>query len=736
MRKALAAVAILCLAAHLPFLPATFDDLDGINFAMGVRDYDVAGHQPHPPGYPIFIALGKLSTAALSGFGAAAAPVRGLSLLSVVSVGLMVPALFLLFRALDGSRRRAFWATVLTMSAPLMWFTALRPLSDVPGLAAVTLAQALIVRAIRSPPAQGTLLAGAAAAGLAIGVRSQSFALTLPLLLVALLTPGVMRSMAARATAVAAFAAGALAWAVPLIVVSGGLIDYLQALGQQGGEDFDGVVMLWNFPTVRVGLSALRHTFLSPWGSIPLAVVVLLAATVGIVAVMRERRTAFLLAALALPYAAFHLLFHETITVRYALPLVPAISWLAVRGIERSSASALPVAVAALVAWSLTVGIPASVRYGTSPSPIFNALGDLSRASDSAGITVATHRRLFTESRRARSWLEPPGAWLPAPRDFEWLELTRAWRAGAADKGWFFADPRRTDLALIDSHGATVVPYRWPFDHTLLVGGARPGEFDVHAYDKPGWFLEEGWALTPETAGIAAREGWQPHLRPSIGWIRRHDGPATMVLGGRHLGAGGSAPMRIVATLDERVIVEREVSPGFFTHNVELPPGALTGEGTYAALQVRALASTGDAAPVALEQFNVQRDGVPMIAYGSGWHEPEYKPDTALSWRWVSRRGELWVRPVGRDVVLTISGESPLRYFDGAPVVRLSVSGRELSRISPEDDFTWEVTIPEDLLAAADGTVVIESDLAFVPGGATGGDQRQLALRIYRINVR
>ena len=34
-----------------------------MNFALGVRDFDPSKHQPHPPGYPVFIALGKLSHA-------------------------------------------------------------------------------------------------------------------------------------------------------------------------------------------------------------------------------------------------------------------------------------------------------------------------------------------------------------------------------------------------------------------------------------------------------------------------------------------------------------------------------------------------------------------------------------------------------------------------------------------------------------------------------------------------
>ena len=62
----------MSLAAHLPALPPTLEDLDSVNFALGVRHFDVAQHQPHPPGYPIFIALGKLGTAALSRAGIAA----------------------------------------------------------------------------------------------------------------------------------------------------------------------------------------------------------------------------------------------------------------------------------------------------------------------------------------------------------------------------------------------------------------------------------------------------------------------------------------------------------------------------------------------------------------------------------------------------------------------------------------------------------------------------------------
>lgn len=724
------------LVAHLPSLPVTLDDLDGINFALGVQEFDVTRHQPHPPGYPVYIALSKITTRVLHGLGVEGAAARGLAIWSVIGGVLLIPSLFALFRALDGSDRRAWWATVLTMAAPLVWFSALRPLSDLPGLTTAVMAQALLARAIATPPAPRHLLAGALIAGLAIGVRSQNFALTLPLLGLALVLPGVASGWRVRLEGLAAFAIGVLTWAVPMIVVSRGPATYLAALSQQGGEDFGGVVMLWNFPTARVALSALLNTFISPWAWTSLAVVVLIAAAGGAVAVLRERRVGLLVAVMAIPYAIFHLLFHETVTVRYALPLVPFMAWLAVRGIDRVASRATPLAAGVLILWAVIITVPAGFQYGRNESPIFVAISDLATARREGAVIAAAHRRLFTESRRARMWLkEEPSDWIRAPRDYEWLELTHAWRGGDARPAWFFADPLRTDLALIDSRGAEVVRYEWPFDDRVFVGGARPGVFAVHKFANPNWFLEEGWALTPETSGIATREGWMPHLRPSVGWIRRRDGPAEMVIGGRHLGQPGDPPVKLVATIDGRTVLEREVGAGGFVHRVGLPQGALSGSGVYAALEVTTRLVAGGAAAVALEQFDVQAEGVPMFAVEGGWQEAEYKPETGLSWRWMSNRGELWVRPIGRDVRLRLTAESPLKYFDERPLLRLSLGGEEVARLSPGDDFTWEVTLPAAKLAASEGRVVIESSQSFVPGGASGGDQRNLAIRVYRLAV-
>ena len=59
--------------------------------------------------------------------------------------------------------------------------------------------------------------------------------------------------------------------------------------------------------------------------------------------------------------------------------------------------------------------------------------------------------------------------------------------------------------------------------------------------------------------------------------------------------------------------------------------------------------------PVAIEQFDLQSPDVPSSVFDEGWHEPEYNPRPRASWRWMTERAALSVRPVGRDVTLTIA---------------------------------------------------------------------------------
>ena len=744
MRTVVGILAVVSLVAHLSLLPPTLEDLDSVNFALGVRYFDVAQHQPHPPGYPIFIALGKVASGAFSRAGIAAPDVRGLAVWSAVASGVLPLLFFAFFRRLHagGDRvaadRRAAIATFLSVCNPLFWFSGARPLSDLAGLTAAWLALGALAIALDGRDDQSRtrawFVAGAFMAGLSVGFRSQMAMLTMPFLVLAFI-----RAPRHRITALLATAAGVAAWGIPLIWFSGGPRHYLQALGSQAGDDFSGVVMLWTHPTPRAAFAAAMQTFVLPWDSPLLAGVVLsLAAAGALMIAWRSRAAVPALACAFLPYAIFHLVFQETHTIRYALPLVPLVAFVAAEVIASVAVPAAAAVAVVIAGAGLALALPASVAYASTPSPFFSMLSEMRLLQDrGAQPQVGMHRRVFTESRRARVYAgDPPGTILPAPRDYEWLELARRWREGYQGEAWFVADPRRTDLALVDGAHVRTRSYRWPFDGRVYVGGARPDEMDWHIINQPGWFLEEGWALTPETAGVARRDGWGPHRKASIGWVRRRPDEALMMIGGRNLGAGPEA--RVIVSVDDRPLATLGVPAGFFLRFVSVPPGALAGEGHYARLTVRAEApGEGGAPPVAIEQFNLQAADRLQFGFDDGWYEPEYNPQTAQSWRWMSERAVIHVRAASRGTsTLRVRGESPLRYFSTPPRLSVRVGDRVLAEVAPTGDFLTEVAIPNDALAAADGRVVLTSDRAFVAGEKEGtADRRRLAFRIYQLTV-
>ena len=733
MRKAPFALALLFLVAHLVWLPRTFADIDAINFALGVRHFDVAAHQPHPPGYPVFIAAARISTAAARLLGVDVPEVRGIALLSVVAAALAIPALFVLFRALSRDDESAFLATLVTAVSPVYWFTALRPLSDLAGLCLVLIAQAVLVLVVLRDGPDGRrrwlLLAGAVTSGLAIGVRSQSFTLTLPLLAVALVVPDPALTLRSRVTALAALAVAGLAWAVPLVVLSGGIDAYLAALGNQAGEDFVGASMWWTDRSARGLLFALQRSFLWPWGGPIVGAVVITCAAAGVLRLMvRQRAPLLILSAAYGPYALFHLLFQETPMVRYALPLVPPVAFLAVCGVAAAGASAGRITVAAFAVVALVTTSPAAHHFATEASPGAAAITD-AIASDAPAIGM------HAVMRRHEQWYHDnaSGRVVRARHGAEILALVDLWRRNPDASVQFLASPRRSDLAMLDGRSRDLMNrYALGFPEMPLMGGARPNEIERYAMRAPGWMLDQGWAVTAEVAGESFRAGARPELRPSVAWIRARIGPATMVIGGRHLGPAGASPGRLTASLPGGWQTSWEVPPGFFVRIVELPSGALMGPEQYLPLTVSATPINGGDIRMGLEQFDLQGPGIPMIAFRDGWQEPEYNASSGRAWRWMGPRSEAWVRPVGRDVLLTLRAESPLRYFDRAPLIRVSVGGAAVSELVPEGDFTWQVTLPATQLAAADGRILIESAASFVPGG---GDQRQLALRVYALHV-
>jgi len=518
-----------------------------------------------------------------------------------------------------------------------------------------------------------------------------------------------------------------------MLVASGGLGAYLHALTFQAGADFGSPYMLWVHHTMRGVARGLINTFIWPWDWWLGVAVCALAAAGALRIAWRAPRVGLTLLATFAPYAVFHLLFQETVTIRYAMPLLPVMAYGAMAAVEGLPARALPVAALGIAAIGLMQALPASVHYAREGAPVFRAFDDM--AATAHGGDRVDMIAMHASARRAAEWSTPilPARVSKAPHGHEWLSLVELWKAEPSARVWFVADPVRTDLALFDPRARDLArAYSWGIIGPPFVGGARPDNVDWYHMQPPNWMLDRGWSVTAEVGGVTARDRAGPHLAPAIAWLKRQPQETTVLLGGRHQGTNSRNPGTLTVSLKGATVATFPLTPGFFFRLITLPAGTLE-TAAYMPLEVRS--AGGDHALVSLEQFDAQPPGVPMFGYDTGWQEPEFNLEQGRAWRWMSEKATLWVRPVGRAVTLRISGDSPLRYFAAAPHVRVLVGDREVAAFDPASDFEQAITLPADLLDRANGHVVIESSKFFVPGAAGAADQRHLALRIYRVGV-
>jgi len=54
------ALGLLTVLSRLPYRTRMLYNWDAVQFALALREYDVVKHQPHPPGYILYVALGRL----------------------------------------------------------------------------------------------------------------------------------------------------------------------------------------------------------------------------------------------------------------------------------------------------------------------------------------------------------------------------------------------------------------------------------------------------------------------------------------------------------------------------------------------------------------------------------------------------------------------------------------------------------------------------------------------------
>src|SRR5262249_7207289 len=174
----------LTLATRWPYRARLLPTWDAVQFALALGQYDVVRHQPHPPGYILYVALGRLAGAVLGD------PAVALSSLAILASAVAVLLLYQLGWYLYGRGTATLAALGLAMS-PLFWSYGVVGL---PYTAEAALATGIVIGAWGMRRGSVRALVGSAVLlGLAGGVR-QSMLLTMSPLWVGMAWRGFRRT--------------------------------------------------------------------------------------------------------------------------------------------------------------------------------------------------------------------------------------------------------------------------------------------------------------------------------------------------------------------------------------------------------------------------------------------------------------------------------------------------------------------------------------------------------------
>jgi 4-amino-4-deoxy-L-arabinose transferase-like glycosyltransferase len=326
---------ILALLLYVAFMSCSFDEWDSYNFALALRHYDVVRHQPHPPGFPLYVFAGYIALYLVRN------PLTALTIISAISGALTVAPAFVLSRRMY-DRRTAVLTSLALIFTPALWIASESALSDAFFTFLLLLAICLLYLGIKG--STKTLQTSWFVYGLAIGARPTPAALTLLALWVPW-TIFVARRIRCRMLAIKGallFAASCLAWFIPMICVVGWAnywlamqrdliwasnMDFFWArtLGLDPIQRLIYVIMQFAVFSLGGAFVGVNSTFSSTNPFLYFHGMLLLVALTTCMINFKNIPGKLFLFLWIVPYFAFVYLFGSPNYPRYYLPLVPAI---------------------------------------------------------------------------------------------------------------------------------------------------------------------------------------------------------------------------------------------------------------------------------------------------------------------------------------------------------------------------------------------------------------------------
>jgi hypothetical protein len=214
---------LMTALSRIPFHSRILYHWDSVNFANGLRHFDVLAEHPQPPGYIVYVWLGRMMMALVGETN------KALVWISIIASALAVVMLYRLGRTM-WSPRVGLMAALFLAASPLFWFygqIALPHTLDT----LLTLTSLWMLYHVRQGR-EKMLWPAVLTLAFAGGVRQQTLVFLLPVALYA--TWRVNRRHLAVAGAMGLVAC--LFWLIPLLAGAGGLGAYLTKMDEYGAR--------------------------------------------------------------------------------------------------------------------------------------------------------------------------------------------------------------------------------------------------------------------------------------------------------------------------------------------------------------------------------------------------------------------------------------------------------------------------------------------------------------------
>lgn len=339
-RRIVAGVTALTALTRWFALSRSFWDWDEALLILGLRHYDVVAHHPHPPGFPLYVAIAKVFQ--FAGLG----EFHALQAVNLIAAAAIVPVMYAFARQLDFDFATALSAAVLFAFFPNVWLFGGTAFSDVPAVVLCVGAATLLLRGGAS------LYWGAVASAVAIGFRPQNaIVLALPFVIAAWRDRRRGIIAIGMTAVIAGVAFGAAAY------LSGGWTAYRAAVAEH--ERFIRSVDSFRSPGRPPMINVIADFLVRPFRA-PLinSLLTILALAGVVVAVMRPRAGRWIAIASFAPVALLAVLYLNWLSAsRFAIGYAPLVALLAADGIgiipRRFQLAVSAIVVAIMMVWTL-----------------------------------------------------------------------------------------------------------------------------------------------------------------------------------------------------------------------------------------------------------------------------------------------------------------------------------------------------------------------------------------------